>query len=64
MKDIKEIFVIYDPYQGGYYDGKRFRGILFAKKYTIRENAVVDVGNILSGSNGVTYLSIEKLYTT
>jgi len=63
MKDIKEIFVIYDPYRGGYYDGKTFRGILFAKKYFIRDNAVVDVNNILSNGTGVNYLIIDKLYT-
>lgn len=63
MKDIKEIYVIFNPYDGRYYDGNRFGGILFAKKYSIRDNAVVDVSNILSRSTGVEYLRIEKLYT-
>lgn len=61
MKDIKEVFVIYDPYIFGYYDGKEFRGILFAKKYMIRENAVSDIGNLLSNPD-VNCLKIEKLY--
>lgn len=61
MKDIKEVFVIYDPYTFGYYDGEEFRGILFAKVYMIRENAVSDIGNLLSNSD-VNCLKIEKLY--
>jgi hypothetical protein len=32
MKDIKEVFVLYNPYTQGYYDGVGFGGILFAKK--------------------------------
>jgi hypothetical protein len=63
MKDIKEVFVLCNPYTQGYYNGTSFGGILFAKKYHIRENAVTDIGNILSNSIGVTYIKIEKLYT-
>jgi hypothetical protein len=63
MKDIKEIYVIYNPYDGRYYDGNRFGGILFAKKYSIRDIAVIDVSNILSKSTGIEYLKIQKLYT-
>jgi hypothetical protein len=63
MKDIKEVFVLYNPYTQGYYDGVGFGGILFAKKYYIRENAVTDVGNILSDGMGINYIKIEKLYT-
>jgi hypothetical protein len=63
MKDIKEVFVIYDTYTNGYYDGRGFSGILFAKKYHIRENAVTDAGNILSNGVGINYIKIEKLYT-
>jgi hypothetical protein len=63
MKDIKEIFVLYNPYTQGYYDGVGFRGILFAKKYYTRETAVTDVGNILSNRMGIDYIKIEKLYT-
>ena len=64
MKDIKEVYVIFDAQTNGYYDGSRgFGGSLFAKKYTLRENAVVEVGNILSNSNGVMLLEIKKVYT-
>jgi hypothetical protein len=63
MNDIKEIFVIYDTYTNGYYDGRGFSGILFAKKYHIRENAVTEVSNIITHSNGVQMLEIKKLYT-
>jgi len=63
MKDIKEVFVLYNPYTQGYYDGVGFGSILFAKKYYIRENAVTDVGNILSDGMGINYIKIEKLYT-
>lgn len=62
MKDIREVFVIYDPYIQRYYNGKRFGGLLFAKKYVTRESAVVEVGNILSNDNKVNFLNIEKLY--
>ena len=60
---MKEVYVIFDPFKGGYYDGKSFRGILFAKKYRMKENAVVDVQNILSSSFGTNFLKIEKFYT-
>lgn len=60
---MKEVYVIFDPFKNGYYDGKTFRGILFAKKYHMKENAVVDVQNILSASFGTNFLKIEKLYT-
>jgi hypothetical protein len=60
---MKELFVIYSPYTGGYYDGKNFRGILFAKKYSLKEMALVDVDTIINQSIGVSYLSIQKLYS-
>jgi hypothetical protein len=63
MKDIREVYVIFDPYRNGYFDGRWFGGILFAKKYHIRENAVTEVGNIITHSNGVPMLEIKKLYT-
>jgi hypothetical protein len=63
MKDIKEVFVLYNPYTQDYYDGVGFGDILFAKKYHIRENAVTDAGNILSNGVGINYIKIEKLYT-
>ena len=63
MKDIKEIYVIYNPYEDMYYDGGSYSQILFAKKYHNRETAVVDVVDIISNADGVTYLEIEKLYT-
>lgn len=64
MKDIKEVYVIFDAQSGGYYDGSRgFRGSLFAKKYHLRENAVTEIGNILSFSNGVMLLEVKKVYT-
>lgn len=64
MKEtLTEIFVIYDIYENGYYDGNRFRGILFAKKYPLKEIALVDVSNILNQSFGSKHLSIQKLYT-
>lgn len=64
MKDIRETYVIFDTCTNRYYDGTTFRGILFAKKYNLRENAVVEVGNILSKTNGVMLLEIKKVYTT
>lgn len=64
MKDIREVYVIFDARTNGYYDGSRgFRGSLFAKKYHLRENAVTEVGNILSESNGIMLLEIKKVYT-
>jgi ssDNA-specific exonuclease RecJ len=63
MKDIKEIYVIFDAHTNGYYDGSGFRGILFAKKYHLRENAVVDIGNVLTKSFGVGFLELKKVYT-
>jgi hypothetical protein len=62
-ENLTEIFVIYDVYENGYYDGNLFGGILFAKKYPLREMALVDVNNILNQSFGVRYLSIQKLYS-
>lgn len=63
MKKISTIYVIYNPYDNGYYNGKHFGGILFAKKYSFKENAEVDISNILNTSNGVTYLEIKEMYT-
>jgi hypothetical protein len=63
MKDIKEIYVIFDPYTNGYYDGRGFGGILFVKKYDFRENAVTEVGNLITKSIGTTLLEIKKIYT-
>jgi hypothetical protein len=63
MKDIKEIYVIYNPYEDMYYDGSSYSQILFAKQYHSKETAVADVTDIISNTYGVTYLEIEKLYT-
>lgn len=63
MKEVREVFVIYNPYNGGYYDGIGFKGILFAKSYHVRASALDDVDFLLKSSNGITYLKIEKFYT-
>lgn len=63
LKEIVEIFVIYNPYKNGYYNGNNFAGILFANKYYDREAALIDISDILKKSKGVEYLQIEKLYT-
>jgi hypothetical protein len=63
MKDIKEVYVIFDLYTQGYYDGRGFGASLFAKKYHLRENAVTEVGNLITESNGMTLLEIKKIYT-
>jgi hypothetical protein len=64
MKDIQEVFVLYNPYTHSYYNGVGFAGILFAKKYYIRETALIDVNKILSNLSGINYIKIEKLYTS
>ena len=44
MKKVKEVFVIFNPYDNGYYDGYGyFRGILFSKKYAEKEMAVSEM---------------------
>jgi len=64
MKKIKEVYVIFNPYDDGYYDGEGFfRGILFSKKYTEKENAILDIEKILEKSNGKTYLKVESFHT-
>lgn len=64
MKKVKEVFVIFNPYDNGYYDGEGFfRGILFCKKYVEKENAILDIEKILTSSIGKTYLKIETLHT-
>lgn len=63
MKDIREVYVIFNTYTNGYYNGSGFGGILFAKQYHSRDIAVVAVGTILTNSNGVELVEIKKLYT-
>jgi hypothetical protein len=64
MKKIKKIFVIFNPYDKGYYDGYGyFRGILFSKKYTEKEMAILDMKKILDSSTGQTFLKIETFKT-
>lgn len=64
MKKVKEVFVIFNPYDNGYYDGEGFfRGILFCKKYSDKEKAMLDIEKILDNSNGKTYLKIESFHT-
>ena len=51
MKKVKEVFVIFNPYDNGYYDGYGyFRGILFSKKYAEKEMAVSEMEKILDRS--------------
>ena len=57
------VYLIFDPFRNGYYDGMTFRGILFAKKYWNRDTAVDEVRNIIQSSNGTTFLKIEEFYT-
>jgi hypothetical protein len=64
MKTVKEVYVIFNPYDKGYYDGYGyFRGILFSKKYESKENAILDLQTILENSSGKTYLKVESLHT-
>jgi hypothetical protein len=64
MKTVKEVYVIFNPYDKGYYDGYGyFRGILFSKKYESKENAILDLQTILENSSGKTYLKVESLLT-
>ena len=60
---MKTVYLIFDPYKNGYYDGMAFRGILFAKKYWNIDRAESEVRNILQSSNGTTFLKIEEFYT-
>jgi hypothetical protein len=60
---MKTVYLIFDPYKNGYYDGMAFRGILFAKKYWNRDVVESEVRNILQSSNGTTFLKIEEFYT-
>jgi hypothetical protein len=61
MKKVKEVFVIFNPYDNGYYDGYGyFRGILFSKTYTEKEVAISDMEKILDSSSGKTFLKIES----
>lgn len=63
LKEIVEIFVIYNPYKNGYYNGNNFAGILFAIKYYDRDTALLELCKLLESSNSIEYLQIEKLYT-
>lgn len=64
MKKVKEVFVIFNPYDNGYYDGYGyFRGILFSKKYAEKEMAVSEMEKILDRSSGQTFLKIESFNT-
>jgi hypothetical protein len=64
MKKVREVFVIYNPYDKGYYDGLGyFKGILFCKKYSDKETAILDIEKILDNSNGKTFLKIESFHT-
>jgi hypothetical protein len=61
---MKEVFVIFNPYDNGYYDGYGyFRGILFGKKYAEKELAISDMEKILNSSSGKTFLRIESFNT-
>lgn len=64
MKKVREVFVIYNPYDNGYYDGVGyFKHILFCKTYDTKENAVLEIEKILNNSNGKTFLKIETFHT-
>lgn len=64
MKTVKEVYVIFSPYDKGFYDGYGyFREILFSRKYDSEENAIIDLKTILENSSGKTYLKVESLYT-
>jgi hypothetical protein len=64
IKNMKEVYVIYSPYYGGYYNEYNKMGsILFAYKYQSYEDAMKVVERILSNSLGKEYLKIEKFYT-
>ena len=64
MKQIKEVYVIFNPYYKGYYDGYGyFRGILTSKKYIDKEDAFTEIETILTNSNGKTFLKVESYHT-
>ena len=47
---MKEVFVIFNPYEKGYYNGEcLFKNFLFCKKYFDRESAVFDIEKIKKG---------------
>jgi hypothetical protein len=65
MKKGKKVFVIYNPYSNGYYDGNGFfREILFSKKYSEKSTAILELEKILDSSVGRTFLKIELFHTT
>ncbi len=64
MKTVIEVYVIFNPYYKGYYDGYGyFRGILFSKKYIDKEDAFTEIETILTNSNGKTFLKVESYHT-
>ena len=64
MKKGKKVFVIFNPYTNGYYDGYGyFREILFSKTYTEKEVATSEMWKILDESIGKTFLKIKSFHT-
>ena len=64
MKKGKKIFVIFNPYTNGYYDGYGyFREILFSKTYTEKEVATSEMWKILDDSIGKTFLKIRSFHS-
>ena len=64
MKTVKEVYVIFNPYDKGYYDGYGyFRDILFSKTYTEKEVAISEMWKILDDSIGKTFLKIRSFHT-
>ena len=64
MKTVKEVYVIFNPYDKGYYDGYGyFREILFSKTYTEKEVAISEMWKILDDSIGKTFLKIRSFHT-
>lgn len=64
MKKGKKVFVIYNPYSNGYYDGYGFfRGISFSKKYSEKKIASLELEKLLDESIGKTFLKIESFHT-
>jgi hypothetical protein len=64
MKKGKKIFVIYNPYTNGYYDGYGFfREILFSKKYSEKKNASLELEKLLDESIGKAFLKVRSFHT-
>jgi hypothetical protein len=63
MKELREVFVIYNPEGKDYYVDNSFGPIMFAKHYNTKELVLVDVDRILKKSKSNKFLHIEKMYT-